>query len=231
MRLFVFDIDGTITNSVPAHHRSFEKAFGDVGITDVDKNWSGYTHHTDSWIFAEVFRKTFGRDPTPQEKNEFARALNDNFEAELVAEPLQQMPGALEFIRRIAADVQSGYAFATGSFRKPAVRKLTTVGLEFPHDLLVSADEFETRDDIVSAAIAAARKYFGVAEFLEVVSIGDGYWDLLTARNLKLEFVGIAAGANGEKLRAAGAVNVFADFLAPGITTSWTARAARDVPC
>jgi len=48
MQLFVFDIDGAITNSVDAHQRSFEKAFADVGVLPVDKSWAGYTHHTDS---------------------------------------------------------------------------------------------------------------------------------------------------------------------------------------
>lgn len=218
MRLFVLDIDGTITNSVAAHHRSFEKAFGDVGISVVDKNWAGYTHHTDSWIFSEVFRRTFGRDPSTSEKAAFAYALESNFEAELLAAPLLPIPGAVEFFKQLISDTHSAYTFATGSYRRPALRKLAAVGLTFPIELLVAADDFETREDIVSNAIVRAQEFFAVGEFDQVISIGDGLWDFLTAQNLNLQFVGIAEGLRGEKLRAAGAVNVFPDFLATGIT-------------
>jgi len=107
---------------------------------------------------------------------------------------------------------------ATGSYRRTALRKLAAVGVTFPIEVLVAADDFETREEIVSNAIDRAGSYFGVPEFHRVVSIGDGLWDLLTARNLKLDFVGIATGLHAEKLRAAGAENVFPDFLTAGIT-------------
>ena len=218
MQLFILDIDGTITNSVAAHHRSFEKAFTDVGILEVNNNWASYTHHTDSWIFKEAFQKAFGRYPDKTEKNAFAHAVHQNFEKELQSLVIEQIPGALDFYRDIACDSQLAYAFATGSFRLPAIRKLESIGIEFPMELLVSADEFETREDIVTNAITAAQKYFGVAEFHQTISIGDGCWDFLTAQNLKLEFIGIAAGASAEKLRSAGALNIFPYFLAEGIS-------------
>jgi phosphoglycolate phosphatase-like HAD superfamily hydrolase len=223
MRLFVFDIDGTITNSVAAHQRSFEKAFGDVGISDVDTNWATYTHHTDSWIFGEIFRRNFGRSPTLSEKAAFAEAVEANFDTELSEQPILQMAGAVEFLTKIMSDSRTAYAFATGSYRQPALRKLASVGLTFPLELLVTADDFETREDLVSSAIVSASKCFGVSEFAQVVSIGDGVWDYLAARNLNLQFVGIATGPHGEKLKAVGALNVFPDFLTAGTTNGWTA--------
>ena len=221
MRLFIFDIDGTITDSVVAHQSSFLKAFNDAGITKVDTNWGSYTHHTDSWIFAEVFRQKYGRDPTREEVSAFSSAVSRNFEAALLDKSVQQIPGSVNFVRQIAEDSRCAYAFATGSFRPPAIRKLNAVGIEFPTELLVTASEFEAREEIVTGAISAAEKYFGVSTFRDIISIGDGYWDFVAAKNLKLEFIGIANGQNCEKLKAAGAVNMFPDFLGSEIISKW----------
>lgn len=223
MQLFVFDIDGTITDSVAAHHRSFEKAFLDVGITDVEKNWAGYTHHTDSWIFAEAFRRSVKREPSNSEKAAFAAAVDRNFSAELSVQPLTAIAGAVEFISHITGRADAALVFATGSYRQPAVRKLTGVGVPFSEDLLITADDFETREDIVSNAIGAARRRFGLAEFSRTISIGDGVWDCLAARALAIEFVGIGAGIHAERLRTAGAVDVFDNYLAPQFWDRWMA--------
>jgi phosphoglycolate phosphatase-like HAD superfamily hydrolase len=45
------------------------------------------------------------------------------------------------------------------------------------------------------------------------VSIGDGVWDIETAATLGLPFIGIARGLRRDRLRAAGASVVFADYL------------------
>ena len=77
---------------------------------------------------------------------------------------------------------------------------------------MVTADDFETREDIVSNAILAAQRYYGVERFDQVVSIGDGHWDVVAAKNLTLDFVGIGSDVGGDRLRAAGAKHVFPDF-------------------
>jgi phosphoglycolate phosphatase-like HAD superfamily hydrolase len=58
-----------------------------------------------------------------------------------------------------------------------------------------------------------------ILHFERIVSIGDGYWDLVAARLLGLDFIGIGSGQAAERLKAAGARNVFPNLLASGITT------------
>jgi phosphoglycolate phosphatase-like HAD superfamily hydrolase len=49
-------------------------------------------------------------------------------------------------------------------------------------------------------------------EFEKIVSVGDGVWDVRTAKNLNLDFVGIARGKRAGKLRQAGAEFLIEDF-------------------
>ena len=44
--------------------------------------------------------------------------------------------------------------------------------------------------------------------FRRVISVGDGLWDVRTARALQLPFVGIATGQHAVRLKAAGARTV-----------------------
>lgn len=81
--------------------------------------------------------------------------------------------------------------FATGSFRYGALRKLDALTSPTDLDLLVTASEHQTREEIVSASIERARQKHSMSEVDRVLAIGDGLWDLLTARNLGLEFLGI----------------------------------------
>jgi phosphoglycolate phosphatase-like HAD superfamily hydrolase len=224
MKLFVIDIDGTITDSVKAHQSCFLKALGDVGIEKVDTDWGSYLHHTDSWIFGEVFRANFARDPEASEKNAFEEALAKNFDEHVAAAEIREIPGAVGFVNQIAAEDHIAYAFATGSLRSLAEAKLRSVRVQFPVELLVTASEFEAREDIITAAISAAKDYFDVTKFESIVSIGDGYWDLVAANRLNLGFIGIASGASGEKLRVAGAQYLYPDFSSNEIATKWCGR-------
>jgi phosphoglycolate phosphatase-like HAD superfamily hydrolase len=48
-----------------------------------------------------------------------------------------------------------------------------------------------SREEIVNSAIEKAKKYYNVDEFQKIISVGDGIWDLKTARNLGIHFLGI----------------------------------------
>lgn len=91
--LIVFDIDGTLLRSVPAHVAAFVAALRESGLTEIDSNWGGYTHHTDSWIFREVFRRNTGRLPGEAETKRFSGLLHEHFTAATAREGVEQTPG------------------------------------------------------------------------------------------------------------------------------------------
>src|SRR5437660_3188125 len=56
MRLVMFDIDGTLTETMKVDEERFVRSFAEVfGLTDIDADWSHYPHVTDSGIFHEVY--------------------------------------------------------------------------------------------------------------------------------------------------------------------------------
>ena len=67
MRLVVFDIDGTLTQTMKADEECFVRSLAEVsGIHDVETDWSRYQHTTDSGIFNEIHEVRFGRPPSSQ---------------------------------------------------------------------------------------------------------------------------------------------------------------------
>ena len=48
-KLIVFDIDGTLTDSVSLYHKAVIKCLKMMGIEKVDTNFSDYKYHTDSY--------------------------------------------------------------------------------------------------------------------------------------------------------------------------------------
>ena len=72
MHLVMFDIDGTLTETMKVDEECFVRSFKDVfGFADIDTDWSHYPRTTDSGIFHDVFTARFGRSPTAQEVSRF----------------------------------------------------------------------------------------------------------------------------------------------------------------
>ena len=72
MHLVMFDIDGTLTETMKVDEECFVRSFKDVfGFTDIDTDWSRYPRTTDSGIFYDVFTSRIGRSPAAQEVSRF----------------------------------------------------------------------------------------------------------------------------------------------------------------
>jgi beta-phosphoglucomutase-like phosphatase (HAD superfamily) len=123
MLLLILDIDGTLTDTVSIHHAFFLAALSEFDISNIDTNWGGYTHHTDSWILAEIFKRAFDRSPSLHEVKTVEDVMAACFEGLIETTSIQEIVGAKAFIRAVQASSQIAYAFATGSFRAPAKRK------------------------------------------------------------------------------------------------------------
>jgi len=80
MKLIIFDIDGTLTDTKKVDDKCFIKAFYHVfGIDIKNQNWEDLINVTDWGITEEIIRKKHNRVPTNKEyseiKNEFIRLL------------------------------------------------------------------------------------------------------------------------------------------------------------
>jgi beta-phosphoglucomutase-like phosphatase (HAD superfamily) len=185
--LIVFDIDGTLTDTVDIHQNAFKKSLQLIGVESFNDSFVTYKHHTDSYIAKVIFEYNTNKP--------FGKSTLDLFEEHLVAEinpnEIIEIGGAKQMIKDIESKTNFGFCFATGSLLKPATLKLDKAGIDFDPIQIVASNEIEVREEIIKKAIDNARSFYKVEKFDRIISFGDGIWDLRAAQNLSLEFVGI----------------------------------------
>jgi HAD superfamily hydrolase (TIGR01509 family) len=205
MRALVFDLDGTLVDTVYAHVFAWQRALSEAGMP-ID----GWRIHRRIGMSGGLFTRALGRElGRPLGANE-ARALQDRHGAlfrELVPER-RPLPGALQLLRELRARAMP-HAIAT-SGRRPDI-DASLAALRVPPETVVVQ-----RDDVAHAKPApdlflACSDRLGVRP-QECWVVGDAVWDLLAARRAEMLAVGVLTGGYGdEELYRAGAFRVYRD--------------------
>jgi phosphoglycolate phosphatase-like HAD superfamily hydrolase len=214
MRLVIFDIDGTLTQTTRVDERCFLRALAMEAITAVSTEWADYVHITDSGIAQQIFQERLGRAPSDGElerlQHNFVNLLADAFREEPAA--CVEVPGAADALRRLRRERGWAIAIATGGWRTAALLKLETARIEVDDVPAAFADDAVSREAIVSTALARAQARYGAVAFDKIVYVGDGAWDVRTAARLNLGFVGVGTERRAAELRSCGATHVIGDF-------------------
>lgn len=215
MKLAIFDIDGTLTETNEVDDKCFVEAFtASHQITDIETDWTKYAHVTDSGLVSEIFNQRLGRFPNKEDflrfKSRFIENLNHyaSRDETLFAE----VSNAKAMLEKLKLEKDWTIALATGSFYDSAKLKLEKAKIDIKSFPIATADDAVSREEILQTAIEKSLEKYGLEEFEKIVSIGDGMWDVRTANNLDLGFVGIASGKRAEALREEGAKYVIKDF-------------------
>jgi phosphoglycolate phosphatase-like HAD superfamily hydrolase len=216
--LAIFDIDGTLTESVAVDELCFVQAFRDVlGIERINTNWLEYNFQTDSGLALEICRNHLGRDPGDSEisclQSRFVQLLYAAVEG--MGQPMREIPGASALLHGLGAHPRWHVAIATGGWKVSARFKLASAGLPVDDIPWASADDAVDRVDILRTAIGRARQDYHQDAFEKVVYVGDGVWDVRAAKALGIGFLGLAAGDQAVRLVEAGASCVLPDFSDP----------------
>jgi len=206
-KLLIFDIDGTLVDSTTAYHEVVIKAMKEMGFVTIDTNFNALKHHTDSYALLFNYEKNF--------TNRFSETLLDDFE-ELLVKYLKQQPSTIEIKgakKSVESLKDSEYAivFATGSLPQAALLKMKEAGIWIDNKVLATSKTSFTREGFVLEAIEKAKSYYNVSNFEQIIAVGDGVWDLKTAQNLNLDFIGIGA-KNKEVMLQEGMQHWFEDF-------------------
>src|SRR5262249_60120372 len=121
MRLVIFDIDGTLTQTMNADAECFVRSLADVcGFTDVDTDWSRYKHATDSGVFHEIFKARAGRSPSPIESSQFRQHFVGLLAPASSEAPFAPVTGVSRLLSRLAGSAEHRVALATGAWRDSA---------------------------------------------------------------------------------------------------------------
>ena len=187
--LIVFDIDDTLTKSENQHQQSYVDAMLHLGITEINQDWKAYKNMTDSYILKKNFETNFKKDFNMKSFiPEFENKMTELF---LELPKTKEIKGATKIVDFFMKETNYAICFATGSLLKPALIKLEQANMNFVPNLVEASNDFYTREEIVTSAIRKAKAYFSVNEFQNIISVGDGIWDLRTAKNLGIHFLGI----------------------------------------
>lgn len=208
MNLALFDVDGTLLDASGVHTGGMIHLLDELFNIRIDRiDWEEFEHVTDTFVISELFRRHLGRPPESTELRAYREAYVDQLGALRSERPdaFREIRGARAALKSLAARGDWAVALATGGSRKAALSKLRWAGFEIDHLPGGFAEDGISREEILAAAIARASDSHGVESFGRIVSVGDGMWDLTTARAMRLEFVGIASRGNRSELEAAGA--------------------------
>lgn len=211
----MFDLDGTLANTMQADEECFIQALSEVfGFEKVNADWSVYHHTTDSGILHELFESRLNRVPNQTEiyqfQNRFVELLKKSAQN---SEGFELIAGAETLLNELAGRENLGIALATGGWKISAEWKLKAAKLDFQFHATAFADDEVSREGIMTCALHRALEYHHRTKFDSITYVGDGVWDVRASKNLGYHFVGIGSEAKAERLRSAGAKNILSNYL------------------
>lgn len=215
MKLVIFDIDGTLTQTSRVDGICFTRAFADThGVEVISDHWIDCPHVSDSGVTQHLFQHYFGRDPRDHESSAIKQRLVDLLEAHhrIDQSYFVEIPRAAETFNQLVEGRGWAKAIATGCWQPSAEMKLRVANINYQGIPGGFAEDGVARESIVGAAISRSRVSYQCDNFDRMVSVGDGVWDVRTAARLGLAFVGVADGARAKMLREAGAKHIVPDF-------------------
>jgi HAD superfamily hydrolase (TIGR01509 family) len=205
MRALIFDLDGTLIDTVYAHVFAWQRALAEAGMAI-----EGWRIHRRIGMSGGLFTRAVGReldrDISPQEAEALQRRHGELF-AQLLPER-RPLPGAVELLAFLrAAEIPFGIAT---SGHRPQINA-SLAALQVGEETLVIE-----RGDVLRAKpepdlFLACQRRLGV-RVEDCYVVGDAVWDLLAARRAGMLSIGLLSGGYGEdELSRAGAFRVYRD--------------------
>ena len=202
---FLFDLDGTLVDSVYQHVLAWRDALEQAGMP-----LSVWRIHRRIGMSGGLLANALARETnhvlTAAEVERMLRLHGEAFRR--YSDQVRPLPGAAELIGRLA-ELGVPHAIATSGYAETALRSMKLLGISADTPLV-------TRDQVARAKpdpdlFLAAADRLGVAVEHTVV-VGDSIWDLLAARRARALGVGLLSGGYGEQeLERAGAYRVYED--------------------
>ena len=205
MRALVFDLDGTLVDTVYAHVFAWQRALDEAGMP-ID----GWRIHRRIGMSGGLFTRAVAREvgrPLTDEEAEAIQARHGELFRELLPER-RPLPGAIELLAELRA---SGvvHGIATSGRRPEIDASLAALGVG-PETVVVERGDVARAKPEPDLFLRCGER-LGVPPD-ECYVVGDAVWDLLAARRARMLSVGLLSGGYGEdELTRAGAFRVYRD--------------------
>jgi HAD superfamily hydrolase (TIGR01549 family) len=202
---FVFDLDGTLIDSVYQHVLAWREALEEVGLS-----LAVWRIHRRIGMSGGLLAQALGREIGHRVTAEQAERLQELHGAAYARyrDEVKPLPGSRELLRYLG-EAKVPYAIATSGKLESARPTLQTlqVGPEVP---VITREEVQHAKPDPDLFIAAAQR-LGIP-LQDTLVVGDSVWDLLAARRAGSLGIGLLSGGYGEdELEQAGAYRVYQD--------------------
>src|ERR1700730_7358111 len=205
MQTVIFDLDGTLIDTVYAHVFAWQQALSELGMA-ID----GWKIHRRIGMSGGLFARAVAR--------ELGRELNDNETSTLEERhgvlfrqllPIRRpLPGAVDLLRELDRQ-KVPYGIATSGGSPDIDASLAALGVRSGVPVVGRGDVRRAKPEPDLFLACAARLQ---ADPVDCYVIGDAVWDVLADRRARMLSVGVLTGGYGEdELTRAGAFRVFRD--------------------
>jgi HAD superfamily hydrolase (TIGR01549 family) len=202
---FLFDLDGTLVDSVYQHVLAWREALESGGIRLAV--WRIHRQiGMSGGLFVNALLRETGHRISAEEAEQLQRVHTESFAR--YASQVRPLPGAVELLAYLTKS-RVPWAIATSGLMESARRTLSLLEIG-PDATVVTRDQVRHAKPDPDLFLAAADR-LGV-DITESVVIGDSVWDLLAARRARALSIGLLSGGYGqEELERAGAYRVYKD--------------------
>jgi HAD superfamily hydrolase (TIGR01509 family) len=203
---FLFDLDGTLVDSVYQHVLAWREALDAEGI-----DLSVWRVHRkigmSGGLMANILLRETGKDLDEARLDRLHRRHAEAYKR--LVKDVRPLPGARVLLATLSK-ARIPWSIATSGRMETAAPVIATLGVDPRRTKVVTRDQVRYAKPEPDLFLAAAERLGVPVETSTVV--GDSVWDMLAARRARALAIGLLSGGYGkEELERAGAYRVFED--------------------
>jgi HAD superfamily hydrolase (TIGR01509 family) len=203
---FIFDLDGTLVDSVYQHVLAWQEALQAAHI-----DLSMWRVHRRIGMSGGLFTGMLLREVNV----EISPALLETLQSHhgevygRLVESVRPLPGALRLLEHLTRN-RIPWAIATSGKRDVAQYNLELLGIKADTVPIITRDDVKRAKPDPDLFLAAAERL--QVDITAATIVGDSIWDMLAARRARGLGVGVLSGGYGQdELERAGAIRVYED--------------------
>ncbi len=205
---FLFDLDGTLIDSVYQHVLAWKEALEAEGVT-----LSIWRIHRkigmSGGLLAQVFLRETGLEISEKRLERLYQHHAEAFHRHHSQIAVRPLPGACQLLGYLT-EQGIPWAIATSGQIETARPSLVTLGIDPDKITLVTRDQVRHAKPDPDLFVTAAER-LGV-DIRQSLVIGDSIWDMLAAQRARALGIGVLSGGYSQgELEQAGALRVYAD--------------------